>query len=222
MKHDYKNAIEEYSLAFVLPEDGPAGKVDRRAIRMKLGNVWRQVHGTEQGLGEQILAAYDRLGPPPANSHPSARNKGAKDSFNFVLRNLDGSPFPLSPLKGKVIALSFWATWCGPCRELEPEFVQMAKNYAGNPNLAFYAVNTDEDETLVPGFMAKQKWDVPVVFADGLDTFMNVTSLPTVIVLDGAGKIAYRIDGFSPDRFTESLIAAIQEALGPQKPSQAN
>jgi thiol-disulfide isomerase/thioredoxin len=132
-----------------------------------------------------------------------------------VLRNLDGSPLPLAPLKGKIVALSFWATWCGPCRDLEPEFVQIAKNYTGNTNLVFYAVNTDEDETLVPGFVAKEKWDVPVVFADGLDDFMNVTGLPTVIILDRAGKIAFRMDGFPTKGFTEDLTTAIQEALGP-------
>jgi thiol-disulfide isomerase/thioredoxin len=215
LKSDYPKAIEEYSLAFVLPEDGPAGKVDRREVRKELGNVWRQLHGTEQGLGEQILATYDRLDAASANLNPPARNKGAKDSLSFVLRNLDGSSLPLSPLKGKVIVLSFWATWCGPCRELEPQFAQIAKNYAGNANLAFYAVNTDEDETLVPGFVAKEKWDVPVVFADGLDEFMHVTGLPTVIILDRAGKIAFRMDGFPTKGFTEYLTAAIQDAVGP-------
>ena len=215
MKNDFNKAIEEYLLAFVLPEEGPAGKVDRREVRQKLGHVWHQVHGSEQGLGEQILATYDHLGAASTGLNPPARNKGAKDSFSFVLRNLDGSPLPLAPLKGKVIVLSFWATWCGPCRELEPEFVQISKNYAGNTNLAFYAVNTDEDETLVPGFVAKEKWDVPVAFADGLDDFMNVTGLPTVIILDRAGKIAFRMDGFPTKGFTEYLTTAIQETLGP-------
>lgn len=215
MKNDYAKAIEQYSLAFVLPEEGPAGKVDRREVRKKLGNVWRQVHGSEQGLGEQILATYDHLGATSASVNPPARNKGAKDSFSFVLRALDGSPLPLSPLKGKVVVLSFWATWCGPCRELEPEFVQVEKNYAGNTNLAFYAVNTDEDETLVHGFVAKEKWDVPIVFADGLDSFMNVVNLPTVIILDREGKVAFRMDGFPTRGFTELLTAGIQEALGP-------
>jgi thiol-disulfide isomerase/thioredoxin len=214
MKSDYPKAVEEYLLAFVLPEDGPAGKVDRREVRKQLGNVWRQVHGTEQGLGEQILATYDRLGAVSPNLNPPPQNKGAKDSLSFVLRKLDGSTFPLLPLKGKVVVLSFWATWCGPCRELEPEFVQIAKNYAGNANLAFYAVNTDEDETLVPGFVAKEKWDVPVVFADGLDEFMHVTGLPTVIILDRTGKIAFRMDGFPTKGFAEYLTSAIQDAVG--------
>ena len=215
IKNDYVKAIEEYSLAFMLPEDGPAGKVDRSEVRKKLGNVWRQVHGSEQGLGDQILASYDRLGAASANLNPPPRNKGAKDAFSFVLRNLDGSSLPLSPLKGRVVVLSFWATWCGPCRELEPQFVQISKNYTGNANLVFYAVNTDEDETLVPGFVAKEKWDVPVVFADGLDGFMNVANLPTVIILDRTGKIAFRMEGFPTKGFTEYLTAAIQETVGP-------
>ena len=92
MKNDYAKAIEEYSLAFVLPEDGPSGKVDRREVRMKLGNVWRRVHGTDQGLGEQILAAYDRLGAAPQLLLRLGREtRTPKDSFAFVLRNLDGS-----------------------------------------------------------------------------------------------------------------------------------
>jgi thioredoxin-related protein len=48
---------------------------------------------------------------------------------------------------------------------------------------------------------------------------MSVNSLPTVIVLDRAGKIAFRMDGYLPEGFTESLTAAIQEALTPVKPS---
>ena len=73
MRRDSATAIDEYILAFVLPENGPAGKVDRRDVRKKLGNVWRQVHGTEQGLGQAILATYDLLGAaaPTANVRPS-------------------------------------------------------------------------------------------------------------------------------------------------------
>lgn len=217
IRNDYARAIEQYTLAFVLPENGPAGKVDRREVRKQLGNVWRRAHGSEEGLGEEVLQAYDRLEVPAENASPAARNKNAKDTFAFVLRSLDGTPLPLAPLKGKVIVLSFWATWCGPCRELEPAFIQVAKNYAGNSDLAFYAVNTDEDEAHVPEFVAHERWNIPVVFADGLDDFMTVASLPTVVVLDRTGKITFRINGFPPEGFTESLTTAIQDALAPAK-----
>lgn len=213
MRRDSATAIDEYMLAFVLPENGPAGKVNRREVRKKLGNVWRQAHGNEDGLGQAVLAAYDlQATATTPNSAPPARNKDAKDAFAFTLRKLDGTPVPLSAAKGKVLVLSFWATWCGPCKELEPEFASVAKSYVGNNDILFYAVNTDEDQSLVPQFVAHEKWDVPTVYADGLDDFMKVDSLPTVMVFDRAGKIIYRINGFPPEGFTENLNTAIQSA----------
>jgi thiol-disulfide isomerase/thioredoxin len=217
MKHENQKAIDQYVLAFVLPDAAPTSKLDRRALRQKLGNVWRQVHGSEAGLGEAILAAYDRTAAPNTASasatDPAAVNKHATEPLEFTLRTLDGKPTPLAPLKGKVLVLSFWATWCGPCRELEPQFVQVARSYAGNPAIDFFAVNTDEDQTLVQPFLAREKWNVPVLFADGLDDYFKVESLPTVIVLDADGKVTYRVNGFPPEGFTEALNTAIQSDL---------
>lgn len=213
LKDDPWKAIDEYTLAFVLPDSGPPGKVDRRQIRQKLGNVWRGVNGSEQGLGEEILAAYDRLITPTAAASPAAVNKDAKDTFAFVLRRLDGTPMSLSTLKGKTVVLSFWATWCGPCQELEPMLIQVAKSYTGNPDVAFLAVNTDEDEAQVAPFLQREKWDIPIAFADGLDDFLKVESLPTVIVLDHDGKIVYRVGGLDLAQFSGSLNTALQNTL---------
>lgn len=215
LRKDSSKAIEEYTLAFVLPESGPAGKIDRREVRMKLGNVWRQVHGNEQGLGEAILSAYDRLESSAANAASAARNKDAKEIFAFILQKMDGSPLPLETLKGKVVVLGFWASWCGPCHELEPLLTRVAKDFAENPGVVFLNVNTDEDQTQVPAFVAREKWELPIAYADGLDDFLKVQSLPTVIILDSSGKISYRIEGFSPEDFSAPFIAAIQSALSP-------
>jgi thiol-disulfide isomerase/thioredoxin len=217
MRRDYATAAQEYLLAFVLPEDGAVGKVNRREVRKRLGNVWRQLHGSEEGLGAALLAQYDLLGAVPAGGAaaggPAAANKNAKDVYALLLRKLDGSAVPLATVRGKVLVLSFWATWCGPCRELEPQFVQVAKSYAGNGDIVFYAVNTDEDETLVGPFLSREKWDVPVVYADGLDEFVRVESLPTVLIVDRSGKITYRINGYPAEGFAENLINAIQAAV---------
>ena len=228
MRRDYATAAQEYLLAFVLPEDGAVGKVNRREVRKRLGNVWRQLHGSEEGLGAAVLAEYDLLGAVPAAAAgaaaagPAAGNKNAKDVYAFVLRKLDGSAVPLAAVRGKALVLSFWATWCGPCRELEPQFVQVAKNYVGNGDIVFYAVNTDEDETLVAPFLNHEKWDEPVVYADGLDEFVKVQSLPTVLIVDRSGKITYRINGYPPEGFAENLTNAIQAAVGTGASSAAN
>ena len=216
MHDDSNGAIQEYLLAFVLPDAGPR-KMDRRAIRRKLGNVWQQVHGSQRGLGEEILESYDRSAPPDANAGSNARNKDARDIFDFVLRDLDGTPVPLAPLKGKIILFSFWATWCAPCRDLEPLLAQVAKKYSNDSNIRFFAVNMDEEESLVPTYLATEKWDLPLVYADGLNKFMGVTALPGVIILDRNAKTVYSAVGFPEKGFTESIENAIRLAETPAK-----
>jgi thiol-disulfide isomerase/thioredoxin len=213
LQKDLLAAIANYLNAFVLPESGPGGAVDRHEIRQKLGNVWRLAHGSDGGLGDAILAAYDKTAAPPQT--PSAHNKDAKEPFAFILRRLDGSPAPLAPLKGKILVLNFWATWCGPCRALEPQFARVMSDFAPRSEVAFFALNIDEDETRVQPYVQREKMTVPVLFADGFDDFLGVRSLPTVLVLDRAGKIVYRVDGFNADEFIASLTAAIKQALTP-------
>jgi cytochrome c biogenesis protein CcmG/thiol:disulfide interchange protein DsbE len=212
-KKDLPRAVEYYSLAFVLPGEGPGGPVERRDVRMKLGNTWRLLHGNDGGLGDAILAAYDKTNATPASASPKTANKQAHDAFAFTLRNLDHTAFPLAGYKGKVLVLSFWATWCGPCRELEPLFSDVMHKFSDQADVAFLAVNTDEDESRVAPFVARQKLDAPVVFADGLDDFLSVGSLPTTLVLDRAGKIVYRVDGFDRGNFVPGITAAIQKIL---------
>ncbi len=219
---DFPAAIDEYIQAFTLPESGRAGNVNRRDVLRELTNTWRQVHGSEQGLGDAILAAYGRVtsrsptgGPSPATAATAttARNKDAKEVFSFTVRRLDGSPMALDALKGKIMVLSFWATWCAPCRELEPFFNTVARIYGGNSDVAFFAVDTDDDETQVPAFVAREKWDVPAIYSDGLDVFLKAETLPTVVVLGRSGEVVYRAGGFPREGFADSLTAAIQAAL---------
>jgi thiol-disulfide isomerase/thioredoxin len=217
MRGDFAAAIDEYVQAFTLPESGSAGTVDRRDVLRELANAWRQVHGSEQGLGDAILAANDRVSSQPLDTRSTAAaagNKAAKDVFSFVVRRLDGTPLALEPLRGKIVVLSFWATWCAPCRELETIFNRVARTYAGNSDVAFLAISADEEEAEVPAFVAREKWDVPVVYADGLGEFLKAETLPAVLILGRTGEIAYRTGGFPRDTFADSLTAAIQTALG--------
>ena len=213
LQKNLAKAAEYYLDAFVLPENGPGGAADRHLIRENLGNVWRELHSSNAGLGDAILGAYDHTQSPPAAPKPHDRNRDVRDVLSFTLRQLDGTPMPLAPDRSKVIVLNFWATWCGPCREIESVFANVAANYAGRRDVVFFAVDTDEDEARVKPFVDEQKWKMPVVFADGLDEFLRVLSLPTVIVLDHNGRIYYRINGYQAENFSENLTIAIDDAL---------
>jgi thiol-disulfide isomerase/thioredoxin len=206
-------AADHYVTAFVLPENGPGGAVDRKIIRQNLSNVWREIHGTDAGLGEAILVAFDRVQAAPKEPRPRDRNRDLRDPLSFTVRQIEGTPVPLASLRGRVIVLSFWATWCGPCRELEPLFSQVAAAYSGRNDVAFYAVNVDEDETLVKPFVEAQKWTMPEIFADGLDDLLRVIALPTVIILDHNGRIAYRANGYQSEDFQGRLTTAVEKTL---------
>jgi thiol-disulfide isomerase/thioredoxin len=214
LKKDLNTAIEQYARAFARFE-GSSSNISRAELRRKLGNVWRLAHGTEEGLGDYLLHAVDEVSATAATARP-ARNNGLREPNEFVLRKVpEGTPFPLADTKGKIVVLNFWATWCGPCRELEPHFERIAARYAGQKDIVFYGLNCDEDESLVAPFVAEEKPRTTVLFADGLDHLLNVESFPTTVILDRTGKIAYRSEGFDPDDVDKTLAAAVERALHP-------
>ena len=92
-------------------------------------------------------------------------------------------------------------------------FNAVARTYAGNSDVAFFAVSTDDDEAQVPAFVAREKWDVPVVYSDGLGAFTKSDTLPNILVLGRNGEILYRTGGFPREQFGDSLTAAIQAAV---------
>lgn len=213
IRKDFPTAIHEYALAFALA-DGLQGSASRPEVRKKLGNVWRLAHGSEDGLGDYVLRAIDEAMAAGVDPKP-ARNKGLKDPMEFVLRKApEGAPFALADAKGKVLVLNFWTTWCGPCREWEPHFEQVAGHFLGREKeVVFLEVNCDEDETLVGPYLAEEKPRSSVVFADGLEDLLHVSSFPTTVILSRTGKIAYRTEGFDPEGRDQILIDAIDGAI---------
>jgi len=218
LKKDSNGAIQQYARAFALA-DATNGSAGRRAIRQKLGNVWRLAHGSDDGLGEYLLRIYDDVSQASIAAKPK-KNADAHEPADFTLRKApQGTAFPLKDLRGKVLVVNFWATWCGPCHALEPLFARVAADFQPNPDVFFLAANCDEDESLVAPYLEAHKPRTPVVFADGLDRFFTVDSFPTVMVIDRAGRIAYRSNGFEPDTFEPHLEAAVRRALAPPSPS---
>ena len=214
LNKELNTAILQYARAFALT-DGSNGASSRTDLRKKIGNVWRLAHGSEDGLGDYLLHAFDATNAAAAPAKPS-RNPNGREPYDFVLRKVsDGSPVRLADAKGKIVVLSFWATWCGPCRELEPHFEKVAMLYSMKPDVIFYALNCDDDESLVAPFLAEEKPKTSALFADGLDRLLRVDSFPTTVVLDRSGKIAFRVDGFDPEGFEKSLSDAIERAAQP-------
>lgn len=207
-------AIEHYADAFTI-EDPRSTEADRAKDRRKLGELYTKLHGSEKGLGEIVLAAYDRtsgLMTDIANRLKSEDpNSQASSILDFTLQSPNSAKLPLASFKGKTIVLDFWATWCGPCKAQRPLYEQVEKKFQADKDVVFLSVNTDEDRAQVPEFLKKQHWTNSVYYDGGLAEFLKVNSIPTTLIVDRAGQIASRMNGFIPDRFVDLLTQRIEE-----------
>ena len=212
-----QDAIARYADAFSIP-DARASEADRAGDRRKLGDLYRKLHGDEKGLGDVVLAAYDRtiaqLGQRKAHLAAMDPNFSATDPEQMTVTALDGKKLPLSTLKGDVVVLDFWATWCGPCRAQHPLYDQVKERFKDRKDVVFLSIDTDEDTKLVSPFLEQHNWSRSAVyFDDGLQRLLQVANIPTTILFDKQGRVASRMNGFLPDKFVDQLSARIESAL---------
>lgn len=133
---------------------------------------------------------------------------------DFTVGMFDGSTVTLSELRGKVVLLNFWATWCPPCRE-ELTHVQseIIDRFAGREFL-FLPVSRGESRQDVAAFREKTGYDFPM----GLDSTRMVYDryasnyIPRNFLIDAEGRIVKATVGFEPEEFDE-LIRAIEATL---------
>jgi thiol-disulfide isomerase/thioredoxin len=216
-------AIREYATAFILASqdqpDSEGPPLDRDSLRLRMGNLWRFSHDSSAGLGDIVLSAFDRNRETVKAEKADAPvyNKDVTDPLQFSLRHVDGSgPMKLADSHGKVVVLNFWTTWCAYCSQTEAMLSDIRAKFSGRDDVVFLAVNADQDESVVAPFLQVQKPGGTLVFADGVNLAYKVESIPTVLVLDKSGKIAYRSQGFAPDGFADLAAAAITKASAAQ------
>jgi thiol-disulfide isomerase/thioredoxin len=209
------DAVAALADAFTIP-DPRATDADRARDRGRMGELYSKWKGSEAGLGELVLGAYDRnlalIHARELRLRVNDPNSGVTDPMEFMLGGPDGAKLAMASLKGKVVILDFWATWCGPCRAQHPLYEEVKQRFRDNPDVVFLSVNSDEDRAAVKPFLDEVKWQGGVYFEDGLSRALNVRSIPTTIVIDRQGKISSRMNGYVPERFVEMLAERIQEA----------
>jgi peroxiredoxin/outer membrane lipoprotein-sorting protein len=133
--------------------------------------------------------------PPAAGSGedpmaPIAAEMDGKPAPAFTLKGLDGKSISLSDLKGSVVVLDFWATWCPPCQEGLPHINKVAKARAAD-GVKIFAVNQQEDVAQVQHFIQQANLSLPVL----LDSDASVSekykaeSIPETVVIDKNGTV---------------------------------
>jgi peroxiredoxin len=135
---------------------------------------------------------------------------------DFSLQSLDNQPVKLSSLKGSVVVVDFWATWCPPCRESLPNLNRMSNDAAlAGRGLKVLAVNSQEPADTVKTFVEQNHYSFPVALdSDGsAERLYDVTGLPTTVVIGRDGNIRKMFVGFDPATTESELSSAVEKAL---------
>ena len=113
-----------------------------------------------------------------------------RDAADFTLTDLQGKPWTLKALRGKVVLVNFWATWCPPCRKEIPDLEALYNRFK-DKGLVILAIS-DEDADKVKPFVAKNAMTYPVLLDTGrkVNQLFGVESIPRTVIYDRKGKLA--------------------------------
>ncbi len=130
-----------------------------------------------------------------------------KPAPTFSRTSLENEPVDLAALRGRVVLLNFWATWCAPCQLEMPRFVQWQEKYNAD-GLSIVGVSMDDDSEPVKKFLRKRNLKYPVIMGDeklGL-AYGGVLGLPVTYLIDRQGIIRARYQGATNLNAMETVI----------------
>jgi len=132
-----------------------------------------------------------------------------RSEANFTLTDLSGKTWTLRDLRGKVVLLNFWATWCPPCRKEMPDLETLYQRFAPQ-GLVILGISDEEAATVKP-FIEQQKISYPVLLDPGrkVNEQFQIDGIPKTFIYDREGKIvAQSIDMRTQKQFLEMLAQA--------------
>jgi peroxiredoxin len=140
----------------------------------------------------------------------------------FALLNLNGETVSLESLKGKVVVIDFWATWCGPCVRSFPGMQRAQNDHKEQGDVAFLFVNTwervNDKEKNARDFISSNNYSFNVLMDKDNEVVgqFGVEGIPAKFILDGNGRIRFSSTGFNPDEdaMVQELAMMIELARG--------
>jgi thiol-disulfide isomerase/thioredoxin len=175
-------------------------------------------------LGSALVAATavaTHATPRTAGDGPESFE--GKPAPEVSLKTLDGKDFKLSALKGNVVLVDYWATWCPPCRASLPHINELANDKdLTAKGLSVFAVDNGEAAGDVKAFVTLNKYTFPVVLDPEaqLGKTYGVTGIPTTLLIGRDGTVKKVFVGFDPASTPGEMTAKIKELLAEPAPAK--
>lgn len=137
------------------------------------------------------------------------------DAPGFELNSSSGKPVSLADLKGQVVLINFWASWCGPCRQEMPILDQLYRSYQP-AGFTLVGVNVEPNAADAQKFLKSTPVSFPILFdpTSAVSMLYQVSGMPSTIIVDRTGKIRYVHHGYKPGdegEYLDQIRALTQE-----------
>jgi peroxiredoxin len=210
---------EKLNLASSLSNLATEGDLGKEALNGVAAALALALHETEGAAGNYVelakLIRYEHVNAPPADPALDAATAVLElrdlvlQETGFTLTALDGKVYNLDGLRGHVVLLNFWATWCPPCRKEMPDMQKLYERFE-KKGLMVLAVSDEKRET-VEGFLAKQSYTFPILLDTDrkTNTAFYVEGIPKSFLFDRQGRlVAQSIDMRTESQFLEMFKTA--------------
>lgn len=174
--------------------------------------LWKETGGTETAF-----AVWSKPATAPAADASEARwEKPTMTLPDFQLADMSGKTWTLTTLKGKVVLINLWATWCGPCNAELPHLEKLYEQLKGRQDIQILTFNIDEDVGLVAPFMKEKGYTFPVLPAYSYTVnLLNGYAIPQSWVLNPEGSWKWTQIGYGgDDTWSQDMIAKLEAAKG--------
>lgn len=163
------------------------------------------------------------LAPPPPDltNRPGTLISLGETTPEVAFTTIDGRAVRLGDLRGQVVLLNFFATWCGPCKMELPELQHIWNEYRGRDDFEMFVIGREESAETVRAFKDEHGFTFPMASDPDREAYSHFAtkSIPRTYVISQDGKIVYEVTGYYPDEIS-TLKNVLKQEIAKRKRNQ--